>query len=889
MTGGPRKIFVVFKTHFDIGFTGLVDEVLDSYARVMFPRAIAASRQAMRDNPGIHSAWTVPAWPLAHSLETLRGTPGEAELAQAAAEGIVAWHALPFTLHTELFGLEDLIRSLFIARAMTARFGRSAVSAKMTDVPGHTWILPTLLANAGVVFLHLGCNACSTPPDVPLLFHWEGPDGSRLITMYSRGGYGTPLFPPEGWAHPFWLSLQHTQDNEGPPGADAAGRILAEVHARFPRTEVVFGSLDDFGRAIAGLAPDLPVVHKDLADSWIHGIATMPREVGTLRAVRNRLVQAESAQALRALPGNGSLKASVSAAYEKILLFGEHSWGMDTKLALNPPEFGGRTYEKTAFRAILDSGKYDRIRRSWSDKAGLVQDAQQCLREVESSAGVLDRSAAVPSLLDVVNHHVWEWNGPLRLGACDRNVRVLLAGDASEIPVARRDGDLWTTTVRVPALSSIRLKIEDVDPGIDKPRRAEPKHAAPKRAAPKRSRSGKAVVRSTGDRLTLENGRLRVTVSRSAGGVTSIVDRAGRKEWVKKGPFGTFRYDVYSRREIVSYLKSYAYDLEPWFLDDFGKPGYPDREHQSYVGALREADGKTEDGRARLRLRWQQDRVSVRELGNPAEVTLDLLLLDGQPWFDMEYTLAGKEACPLLEAGHVVMPFAARNPRFAVNKTGSVIDPDSDIARDANRLLFCCDRWVDVADGENGILVIPFDSPLFSIGEPAIERFDGSARTGDPVLNFNLFNTQWGTNFPQWMDGSFTFRFRIVPHQGNWRRARAWEHAAAAFQPPSCFRADPARKGVALLARPSRGLETVVVKGAEQGEGCILRLREPTGRGGRRSLHFSPAVLGRRPRLFRCSLLEDEQEEIQLQRSAGSLVAEFPVRPFEILTLKLRS
>ena len=27
--------------------------------------------------------------------------------------------------------------------------------------------------------------------------------------------------------------------------------------------------------------------------------------------------------------------------------------------------------------------------------------------------------------------------------------------------------------------------------------------------------------------------------------------------------------------EIVAYLKSYAYDLEPWFLDDFGKPGYP--------------------------------------------------------------------------------------------------------------------------------------------------------------------------------------------------------------------------------------------------------------------------------------------------------------------------
>jgi alpha-mannosidase len=368
MTAEPWKIFVVFKTHFDIGFTGLVDEVLDSYARVMFPRAVRDFRQSRLDNPGSRAAWTVPAWPLSHSLEMLRGTSAGADLEQAAADGILTWHALPFTLHTELFGLEDLIRSLSVGRALRERFGRTAVSAKMTDVPGHTWILPTILANAGVRFLHLGCNACSTPPDVPLLFHWEGPDGSRLITLYSRGGYGSPLFPPPDWRLPVWLSLQHTQDNAGPQSPDAAGRILAEVHARSPGTEVVFGSLDDFGRAIADLSPDLPVVRKDLADSWIHGIASMPKEVGMLRAARNRLVQAESAMTIRALSGENiqgattraeqaALGAAASAGYEKILLFGEHTWGMDTKLGLNPPEFGGRAYEKSAFRAILDSGK----------------------------------------------------------------------------------------------------------------------------------------------------------------------------------------------------------------------------------------------------------------------------------------------------------------------------------------------------------------------------------------------------------------------------------------------------------------------------------------------------------------------------------------------------
>jgi alpha-mannosidase len=60
-----------------------------------------------------------------------------------------------------------------------------ARDAKMTDVPSHCWVLPTLLNHAGVEFLHLGCNEASSSPQVPPLFWWEGPDGSRVLTMYS--------------------------------------------------------------------------------------------------------------------------------------------------------------------------------------------------------------------------------------------------------------------------------------------------------------------------------------------------------------------------------------------------------------------------------------------------------------------------------------------------------------------------------------------------------------------------------------------------------------------------------------------------------------------------------------------------------------------------------
>ena len=72
-----------------------------------------------------------------------------------------------------------------------------ARDAKLTDVPSHSRVLPTVLKNAGVDFLHLGCNPGSASPQVPTLFWWQGPDGSRLLTFYRAEYYGSGILPPE--------------------------------------------------------------------------------------------------------------------------------------------------------------------------------------------------------------------------------------------------------------------------------------------------------------------------------------------------------------------------------------------------------------------------------------------------------------------------------------------------------------------------------------------------------------------------------------------------------------------------------------------------------------------------------------------------------------------
>ena len=890
MRKGLRRIFVVFKTHFDIGFTGLVSEVLEGYANVMVPQALDACRKTMANEQGHRYVWTLPAWPLAYCLNMLSESPIGKELEQRVREGAVAWHALPFTTHSELFGLEDLIRGLYIGRSLGRRFGRTAVAAKMTDVPGHTWILPTLLAAAGVRFLHLGCNPCSTPPEVPRLFFWEGPDSSRVMTMYSRGGYGTGLLPPPDWTLPVWLALQHTNDNAGPQRAEVVQQILDSIQKSAPGTEVIFGTLDDFAQALGELHPDLPVVRKDLADSWIHGAGTMPAEVSKLRDLRDRLLQAESVAAMRVLsrmrdqlgtPGPAALPTSVATAYEKILLFGEHTWGMDTKLALNPKEFGGRVYDKEAFQAVRASGRYERIERSWRDKAGLVAEADTQVQDLEATliGRRPDKPVRLPAVFEVVNHHLWEWSGLLRLGTFHGAVRVVQESDGQELSVSKLDDEAWVRVQRLPPVSVTHLRVEKAHQGAHAESRASP---------------FKAAVRASPSTLALSNGLIRIKVDRGGAGVVGLTHIETGREWVDRRagvPFGAYQYDVYSRQEIVDYLKSYAYDLEPWFLDDFGKPGYPpDVPHRVFEGKLARVTKEEGRGWARLLLAWSQDPESVRRFGNSANVLQAMTIFDEAPWVDLEYSVRDKEACPVLEAGHVVLPFLSRDPRYAINKTGTVIDPATDIEKNANHALYCCERWLDISDSHGGMLVIPRDTPLFSLGSKAIERFSGSATLGRPTVHFNLFNTQWGTNFPQWISGSFRFRFRLVPHSGTWQRARAWELAAAALQPPACLPSGPASRpglGMGLLESSVTGLETVALKVAEDGNGVVLRLREPSGRAGRRILRFRSSALSPETRLVACSLLEEEQKVIPLTRTRDSVSALISVRPFEVITLKL--
>jgi len=165
-----KDLIIVFKMHFDIGCTDLAESVLKGYTTRMPDGALLSvdATTGLPDNERF--IWTVPGWPVKYMLENSSSKRKQGH-EKALSSGCFVVHALPFTFETESGDLENLVRCLEFSTKIAMDYNQPLPrDAKMTDVPSHSWIMPTLLTYAGVKILHIGCNPGSASPDVPSLF-----------------------------------------------------------------------------------------------------------------------------------------------------------------------------------------------------------------------------------------------------------------------------------------------------------------------------------------------------------------------------------------------------------------------------------------------------------------------------------------------------------------------------------------------------------------------------------------------------------------------------------------------------------------------------------------------------------------------------------------------
>lgn len=352
-----KRIHLIFKTHLDIGFTDHAAKVRRQYHEQFIPQAISTGEHFYAEDPERPLfIWTTGAWLIWDHLNS-QSLERAKRLEQAIERGLITWHALPFTTHTELMSPALFRAGLSYARELDQRFGKITSAAKMTDVPGHTLGMVPLLAEAGVRFLHLGVNTASPVPEVPPIFRWRAPDGSEVVVMY-QNSYGATDFPA---GTDVGLSFAHTNDNVGPQSVAQTVEALRHLRHEQPDAEIVASTLDAFGAEMWARREQFPVVREEIGDSWIYGTASDPEKLARFRALQRVYDGFEEALTPERLAfGRG------------LAMVAEHTWGVDIKTYLRDEAAWDRPdFEK----ARQTDYRFQYAEKSWAEQRGYLDTA----------------------------------------------------------------------------------------------------------------------------------------------------------------------------------------------------------------------------------------------------------------------------------------------------------------------------------------------------------------------------------------------------------------------------------------------------------------------------------------------------------------------------------
>lgn len=860
-------VYAALKTHYDLGYTHPVDQMLHEAAGPMLEKILEYCDATRDFPPESRFRWTYPTWVL-NKIRELQPEPGLARLDAAIRDGAIGWNAAPFTLHSYFCGIEDMVRAFYPAADLDRRYGRTVRWAKQTDVPGHTRFLPQVLARSGIRLLQIGANNGVRGVQAPLLFRWEAPDGSRVLTQLTPAyGWGfdedlllrlerDPVYPYDAF-----LALYVTGDNVGPADLVEVAKLAKRIGERYSWPRFRIGPVDEFVDAIdARFADRVPVVRTELTDWWIHGVASMAREVAIARRARERLPAAEEAWALAGIAGSTAPYPAgrFAEGYVQSLLFSEHTWGMaGFKPKPQPP--GDRDLETNASEA------YRQMRRSWEVKGDEARAADRIATEtlqqgLSALAAALQPSGNRGPAVLVFNPLNWPRSDLVRIPRAEAGQnpgQVLDAATGGPVPFQLDGEDLVILARDVPPVGYAVFSPGGTPPGTNDPPATSPASDL------------------------VENPHYRVTFDPKGGAVRSIVDRETGRELVDpEAPFLLGQY-VY---EGMAKVEGAGWHGSPW-----EGPG---------TGQVVPTIERTRIERGVLFTRFiAEGSLPIEgfpvEIGSVRRVVQTVTVPHHLDWIECEVRLEGKRPTALVEQGNIAFPFRVTDGKFRLELLGSVVDPETDLQDAGNRDCYAVQSWVDVSGPAGGVTWCPVDTTLVTLGGLRLFHWDTAYRPPNTHVYANALNNGWSTNFQEWQSGDFCFRFRLRSHRGSsWRAGGAPRFGRETLQPllatwipdASTGRAERPARG-SLLRAEAASTFLVNFKRAEDGDGHILRFLNPAGEPDTVRVSLPGAPIASAERVLATEQpLPTGERAMEVQDGAFAL----PVGPFGLETVRVR-
>ncbi|SMC78548.1 glycoside hydrolase family 38 N-terminal domain-containing protein [Pedobacter nyackensis] len=708
-------IWVVFKTHCDLGYTMSAGAVFKKYRENMMDNAIRLIEADKKKPVDERFKWTIAGWPMKGAILGPLQTPERKQkVEQALRDGTMSVHALPATMESDVMEQEDYVRSLIFSSQIARDYGHKLpIAAKMTDVPAHSWLLPTLLHHSGIKFLQIGCNYTVQPVRLPQLFWWEGPDGSKVLCNYTPH-YGSGVTPPENWPSKNYLAVIMTHDNEGPPSSKEIEGVKKQV-AGMQGVRLHFTDLEEYAKVLLAENPQVPTIRGDMVDPWIHGVMAMPQESKTARNIRplEPALDVLNTQ----LKGWGipttSLTEPLAKAYENSMLFSEHTFGAaspgygafskDGKTQLSEAE---RYKYNEDFIKARKEGFYEKFESSFRDKAKYINTTDSIIGTNITARLNLLANHVRANKGDIVVYNPLPW---MRSGVVDFN--------------------------------GGKIAVENIPA------------------------NGYKIVKNTASRYTVSDASkttlntkfYTVNFDTRKGGIVSLIEKSTGKELVDQHSnyaLGQFLHERFSFAQTKDYhdrnytRNNFAAGLKPNLPKDI-----------SYLAST------PTDWKMKVEQSPVADKVTlVTTNANPIaeSVAITFTFPKASAYVDVEWNVTNKIPNTVPDGGWLCFPFNVNKPKYIVGRLGGAIDLAKDQIVGGNRYLYGVQSGASlVAPDQSGVGICPIDAPLLSFGEPGLWKYDYDYFPKQPSVFVNLYNNMWNTNFPYWTEGSWSERVRI--------------------------------------------------------------------------------------------------------------------------------
>jgi hypothetical protein len=461
-----REIWILPHSHVDIGYTDRQARVVQVQVSNLLT-GMELARTTAGNPPGARFKWNVEAgWTVDNFLRQATSAQRD-QFIQAAQNGQVDVDALYANLLTGLCQPEELAQSLALGARLAGVTGTPAISAIICDVPGYTWGIVPMFAQAGVKYFAMGPNVCARIGTIHVWndrpFYWKSQSGKDrvlcwMVDYYHHNGSLEPQalelagrlnkenFPYD-MAYMLWVGQWPNGGvDNAPPDAKLPEKVLA-WNAKYAAPKLVIGLQREFFAEFENRhGRKVPEFGGDLTPYWEDGAGSSARETAMNRASASRLSQASALFAMRD-PHSYSAPC-FNQAWKSAMLYSEHTWG--AWCSISKPD---------------DAQTVDQ----WTVKQNFATSADTQSRALLASA--LPQHHGATSALDVYNTTQWQRSGLVTLPA--GSFGCVSDENSAEIPCQRlSSGDEVFLAQNVPSFGAKRYRLGPAPQALESDARA---------------------------------------------------------------------------------------------------------------------------------------------------------------------------------------------------------------------------------------------------------------------------------------------------------------------------------------------------------------------------------------------------------------------------------